>query len=274
MSRPVRINLIGLWMLARREVKRTFKILNQVIWPPVISTLLYFFIFVIGLGRAVGRMEGMSYVQFLVPGLIFMNVVEASFGEGAASLFLMRFSSSIQEILVAPLSYAEMVLGMLSGSILRALVIGNLILLVSWPFGGGLPHHWLAYLGLIVAVSVLFSSLGLIMALWAESFDQLSIATTFFITPMVFLGGVFTSAGVAYRQLPPGFRQAVFYNPMLYLVDGFRTAMTGHLNPFSIRLVGHLMPMWTLDLLITAIGAVGAFWLTMSLFRSGFKLRT
>lgn len=268
------MNTVGLTTLARREIKRTFRILNQVVWPPVISTLLYFFIFVVGFGRAVGHMEGLPYVEFLVPGLIFMNVVEASFGEAAASLFLMRFSSSIQEILVAPLSYGEMVLGMLSGSVLRALVIGNLILLVSWPFGGPLPQHVLAYLGLIVVVSVLFSSLGLVMALWAESFDQLSIATTFFITPLVFIGGVFTSAGVAYHQLPAGFKLAVFYNPMLYLVDGFRTAITGHANPFSIQIGGHVLSMWTLDLATTFVGATLAFLLAMTLFSRGFKLRS
>ncbi len=255
------INTIGLSTLARREVKRTFKVINQVIWPPVISTVLYFFIFVIGLGRAVGTMEGMPYVEFLVPGLIFLNVVEASYGEASASLFQMRFMGSIQELLVAPLSYAEMVLGMISGSVLRALLIANLILVVGWTFGGRLPptwESWAWYLLLVVALAVLFSSLGLIMALLGESWDQLAIPGTFILTPLIFVGGVFASV----RGLPAPISQVATYNPMFYLIDGFRSAVTGHPTP-----------LWAIDVSAALGGAALAFLAAMQLFRTGYKLR-
>lgn len=257
-AKSTRFNSVGLGTLARREIKRTIKIINQVVWPPAISTLLYFFIFVVGLGRSINTMEGLTYVAFLVPGLVFMNVVEASFGEGAASLFIMRFTNSLQELLVAPLSYGEMVLGMIAGSVMRAFMIGTLVLLVGLPFGGPWPvHPWWA-LFLLLLVSVMFSALGLLMGIFAESFDQMSIPTTFFITPLVFLGGVFTSV----HQLPPGLRQIAVWNPMVYLIDGFRTAITGRPSDW-----------WTLDVTISSGGAILAFWGAMMVFKSGYKLR-
>jgi ABC-2 type transport system permease protein len=255
------INVVGLRTLARREMKRTLKIINQVIWPPVISTVLYFFIFVIGLGRSVGLMEDMPYVQFLVPGLIFLNIVEASFGEGAASLFIMRFTNSIQELLVAPLSYAEMVIGMICGSVLRALLIGNLILLVGALFGGKIPATWEAwawYLALTIVISVLFSSLGLMIALFVESFDQMAIPSTFVLTPLIFVGGVFTSV----QNLTGTLHTVALFNPMFYLIDALRSAITGRPTPF-----------WTLDLAIAGLGAAVAFLAAMQLFRTGYKLR-
>jgi len=255
------MNLVGLRTLATREMKRTLKVINQVIWPPVISTVLYFFIFVIGLGRAVGQMEGLPYVQFLVPGLIFLNVVEASYGEASASLFQLRFMGSIQELLIAPLSYAEMVIGMISGSVMRALLIANLILLVGWCFGGRLPGslgHWVLYLLLVVLLSVLFSSIGLIVALLGESWDQLAIPGTFVLTPLIFVGGVFASV----RGLPGLISQLAMYNPMFYLIDGFRASITGLVTPY-----------WAADLTLAVGGAAVAFAVAMQLFRSGYKLR-
>lgn len=255
------MNVVGLSTLARRELKRTLKVINQVVWPPVISTVLYFFVFVIGLGRSVGTMEGLPYVVFLVPGLIFMNVVEASYGEASASMFQMRFMGSIQELLIAPLSYAEMVLGMISGSVLRALLIANLILGVGWVFGGKLPPTpgaWAWYLVLVVALSVLFSSLGLILALFGESWDQLAIPGTFVLTPLMFVGGVFASV----RELPGFISQIAVFNPMFYLIDGFRSAITG--NP---------TPLWAVDVGAILGGAGLAFFAAMQLFQSGYKLR-
>ncbi|MBM3270427.1 MAG: ABC transporter permease [Candidatus Sericytochromatia bacterium] len=255
------INSVGLATLASREMKRTIKIINQVVWPPVISTVLYFFIFVIGLGRSIGTMDGLPYVQFLVPGLIFLNVVEASFGEGAASLFILRFTNAIQELLVAPLSYAEMVIGMIAGSVLRALLIGNLILLVGWAFGGRLPataQAWGWYLLLLMVTAILFSSLGLIAAVFFESWDQLAIPSTFVLTPLIFVGGVFASV----RGLPEPVSQVALFNPLFYLIDGMRAAITGAPTPY-----------WHVDLAFAGTGAAVAFAGALRLFQTGYKLR-
>ena len=253
------LNAIGLWTLTKREIQRTIRIINQAIWPPVVSTLLYFFIFGLSLGSRLRQIEGVSYLQFLVPGLIAMNVIEASYGETSASLFQGRFTNSIQELLVAPLSYLEMVLGFIAGSVLRALLIGNLIMGVGWIVTGSHPGNWLLYLVLMAGMAVVFSAIGLVLGLFAETFDQLAIPTTFVITPLVYFGGVFTSI----HLLPERFQAIARANPLFYLIDAFRSSMTGHSEaglPTDLAVLGTLM--------------VGSIWLAVGLFRRGYKLRT
>jgi ABC-2 type transport system permease protein len=224
------VNLVGLWTLCRRELRRTFRIINQVVWPPLIATVLFLTVFVIGLGRAVGEMEGLPYVAFLLPGLMFMQIVETSFGESAASLFILRFTGSIQELLVAPLSRLEMVLGLLSGTILRALLIAGLVLgvglFVGAPYGASAPVHPLGLVGLVILLAVCFASLGLLMGLAAESFDQMSIPQTFLVTPLVYTAGVFLSVHQA--GLPAPLALISRFNPMTPMVDMLRWAVTGH----------------------------------------------
>lgn len=253
------MNLVGLLTLARREIKRTFKIINQVIWPPLVSTMLYLFIFGYTIGARIDTVQGLPYLQFLIPGLIALNVIEGSYGESSASLFIGRFTNSIQEILVAPLSYFEMVLGFLAGSVLRGLIIGNLIMLLGFAWARVLPEHWVFYLLFMAAMSALFSAIGLSLALFAESFDQLAIPTTFFITPLIFFGGVFHSV----LFLPPALQTLSFVNPLFYLIDGFRWTMTG----------ASIMPFWTNGLVLLALLAL-AITVTFALFRRGYKLRT
>ena len=196
------MNWIGLWTLIKRENVRTIKIINQVIWPPIISSLLYIFIFGYSIGRNLELLE-VSYLTFLVPGLIMMNVIMSSFEESSSSLFLGKFINYIQEILVAPMSYIEMVLGFLFGSILRSFVIANLIFLMFVFFVDIGINSIFLYLYFIFFTSVFFASLGLIVALWAEKFDNLAILNTFFITPLLFFGGVFHSISL----LPPIFQK-------------------------------------------------------------------
>src|SRR3989338_1164270 len=126
------MNKIALYTLAKREIVRTFKIINQVVWPPIISTFLYIFVFGLSLGSKIETINGIPYLQFLIPGLIIMQIIDGSYGESSASLFTMRFSNSIQELLVAPMSYFEMVFGFIIGSLFRALIIGNLILVITY----------------------------------------------------------------------------------------------------------------------------------------------
>lgn len=253
------VNWIGLWTLVKREFKRLMMIINQSLWPPMISTLLYFFIFGLGLGSRLQLVDGVPYLVFLVPGLVAMNVIDTSYSETSASLFQTRFTNSIQELLVAPLSYVEMVLGFVVGALVRALLIGNMLMGIGWLFTGAHPVNWLLYATMLLVVSAGFAGLGLILGLFAESFDQLAIPTTFFITPLVFFGGVFTSIHFLPAQVQP----LVKLNPLFYLIDGFRASITGR---FEASLGADLA---------VAIGFSALTLVTaVTLFRRGFKLRT
>lgn len=253
------LNAIGFWTLTKREIQRTLRIINQALWPPLISTLLFFFIFGVGLGSRLQTIDGVPYLQFLVPGLIAMNVIEASYGETSASLFHGRFTNSIQELLVAPLSYLEMVMGFIVGSVLRAFMIGNLIMALGWGIAGAHPQNWWLYFGMMAVLSIIFSALGLVLALFADSFDQLAIPTTFFITPLVYFGGVFTSI----HMLPERFQPLARANPLFYLIDAFRCSMTGR-SEGGLLLDGGI----ALGLMALSIG------LAFVLFRRGYNLRT
>ena len=216
-------NWVGFGTIVRREFKRTMMTINQVIWPPVITTLLFLFIFGVGLSSTMRQMGGVPYVQFLLPGLVMLNVISSSYDEAASSLFQQRFQLSIQELLIAPISDLELLLGYLTGSILRGIVIGGLIMLLGF-FVVHLAPRNVAVLGYFMfATSLLFSSIGMIGALLAKTFDNLAIVTTFFITPLTYVGGVFSSIHV----LPPLVQQVSLFNPMLYMVDGLRFGYIG-----------------------------------------------
>src|SRR6202451_2553047 len=151
------VNGVGFQALVKREMVRTFSIINQVIWPPVIQTLLYVFIFGLGLGSRIKEVHGVSYAQFLIPGLIMLQLIDQTYSESSSSVFQGRFMNSIQELLLAPLSAIEIVL----------------------VHAG--PGEWPLDLVTIVLVAVLFSSLGIIFGLLAEKFDHIAVLTTFFI---------------------------------------------------------------------------------------------
>ena len=193
-------NSVGFWTLVKREMVRTFAIINQVVWPPVIQTLLYVFVFGLALGSQIkGVPGGGSYAQFLIPGLIMLQVIDQTYSESSSSVFQGRFMNSIQELLIAPLSAVEMVLGYVVSGVLRALSIAVLITVLGAVFVHTVPLDWGIYALTIVLVAVLFSALGIVCGLMAEKFDHIAVLTTFFITPLVFVGGVFTST----RFLPP-----------------------------------------------------------------------
>ncbi|HBN08454.1 MAG TPA: hypothetical protein DD435_07335 [Cyanobacteria bacterium UBA8530] len=252
------LNSIGFRTLVKHEIKRTFAIINQVVWPPLISTLLYLLIFGYSLGSRIQSIEGVPYLSFLLPGPIMMSVIDSSFNEGAASLFVARFTNNVQELLVAPLSYTEMVLGYVAGGVLRGLIIGNLIMLLGFFVAGVFPVHFFLYLLFMLLVSAFFAAMGLAAGLMAENFDQLAIPATFVITPLIFLGGVFNSV----RQLPPVLKGIVAFNPITHFIDGFR---------------GCMLPGWPaplmFDLGLAAIFAVGAIAFALLLFQSGYKLK-
>jgi ABC-2 type transport system permease protein len=232
-------NPTGLATLVKRELVRTYKVINQVIWPPIITTVLYVLVFGLGLGSRVQDVQGVPYAAFLIPGLIMLQVIDQTYGESSSSLFQGRFMSSIQELLVSPLSAVEMVTGFIVAAILRALAIALLILGVGFLMVHTLPIDWWLYFFMTVLVATLFSAIGIIFGLFAEKFDHIAVFTTFVITPLVFVGGVFTSA----QFLPPFVRQISLFNPMFYMIDAFRYSFTGRSDvplPISLAITSAL----------------------------------
>ena len=247
-------NAVGLWTLVKREIIRSLKIINQVIWPPIITTLLYVFVFGLALGSRIPSVQGVSYAQFLIPGLIMLQVIDSSYGECSSSLFQGRFMNSIQELLIAPMSAFEMVAGYVLGSLARALLIAGLITGLGIVLVHITPRDWLLYLVVIAMVSIWFSALGLIFGLLADKFDQIAILTTFVITPLTFVGGVFTSA----KMLPPALRNFELFNPIFYTIDAFRRSYTGESDlpiAFSLAMIAVLASIaFAIVLRMTAIG--------------------
>lgn len=209
--------------LMKREMVRSLKIINQVIWPPIITTLLYVFVFGVSLGSRIHAPHGISYSEFLIPGLIMLQVIDSSYGECSSSVFQGRFMNSIQEMLIAPMSPGEMVFGYVLGSLIRALLIANLIMVLGVLLVHAVPRNWELYFAVIVDVSLLFSALGVIFGLMAEKFDHLAVLTTFAITPLVFVGSAFTPA----QFLSPLILRFEYVNPMFYTIDAFRHSYTG-----------------------------------------------
>ena len=252
------VNAVGFRTLIRREMVRTFAIINQVIWPPVIQTLLYVFVFGLALGSRIPSVHGVSYAQFLIPGLIMLQVIDQTYGESSSSVFQGRFMNSIQELLIAPLSAAELVIAYNISGVLRALFIALLITVLGVVLVHTAPINWVLYILVVTLVSVLFSSLGIVFGLMAEKFDHIAVMTTFFITPLVFVGGVFTST----QFLPPFARAISTVNPMFHMIDAFRYSYTG---------IGDA-PLAT-SLGVVFVLAVAAFALALRMVAAGYKLR-
>ena len=253
------MNWVGFATLVKRELVRTFSIINQVIWPPVITTLLYVFVFGLALGSRIKQVEGVPYAAFLIPGLIMLQVIDGTYGETSSSVFQGRFMLSIQEMLIAPLSAVEIVGGIVVSGILRALFIAALITALGIIFVHTAPIDWGLYFLVIVLVATLFSALGVIFGLMAEKFDHIATLTTFAITPLVFVGGVFTS--IAF--LPPLVQRISLFNPMFHMIDAFRYSYTGR---GDVPLV--------LSLGVVAALAAAALGTALAMTMRGYKLRS
>jgi ABC-2 type transport system permease protein len=253
------LNAVALLTLTKREMVRSLKVINQVIWPPIITTLLYVFVFGLALGSRIPSVQGVTYAQFLIPGLIMLQVIDSSYGECSSSLFQGRFMNSIQEMLIAPMSAVEIVGGYVLGSLARSLLIAGLITALGVVLVHAVPQNWVLYFGVICLVSILFSALGLIFGLFADKFDHIAILTTFIITPLTFVGGVFTSA----TMLPPAMRHFELFNPIFYTIDAFRRSYTGD---------SYLAPFWSIMAIVLL--SVIALGIVLRMMAVGYKLRT
>lgn len=218
------IQWIAYQTILLNELRRTFRIWPQTLLPSAITTVLYFLIFGHLMGQRIGNMNGIPYINFIMPGLIMMNMIMAAYNAAVAVLYMAKWNRSIEEMLVSSMSATNMVLAFMSAGILRGLIVGLIVSVVAEAFTHvGLAH--IGYLLFIVLFScAIFSLLGVINALLAKTFDQISIIPTFVITPLSYLGGVFYSITI----LPFFWQKAAMFNPILYLVNSLRYAFLGH----------------------------------------------
>ncbi|MDA1334720.1 MAG: ABC transporter permease [bacterium] len=217
------MNFIGLSTFVSREIGRMFRVWVQTLVTPWISALLYIFVFGEIVGSRIGDFAGVSYIDFVLPGLVMMNIIGSSFAHASSSVYFMKWIRSIDEILVAPLSYLEMILGFVIGGIVRGLVVGIGVYIVALLFTAATIDHLALFLLYSMSIAAVFSLLGMLVGLWAKSFEQLSLLNTFIIMPLTFLGGVFNSI----HMLPEVMQKFTLINPFFYFVDGLRFAMIG-----------------------------------------------
>ena len=218
-----RINLVGFWTIVRKESRRVVRIWIQTIVPPAITMTLYFIIFGNLVGSRIGSMDGVPYMTFIAPGLIMMSVITNSFANVVSSFFSSKLMLHLEEMLVAPLAHTTIVLGFIVGGIVRGLLVAALVVVVALFFTDLDIAHPLITFTTILLTAVVFSIAGLFNAIFAKSFDDISIIPTFVLTPLTYLGGVFFSI-----ELLPQFWQGVAQlNPILYMVNAFRFGMLG-----------------------------------------------
>ncbi|MFP4154375.1 MAG: ABC transporter permease [Halothiobacillaceae bacterium] len=244
--------------LLLKEVLRFTRIWVQTVLPPMIMTALYFVIFGHLIGPRVGAIDGVAYIDYLVPGLILMSVITQSYANVVSSFFSAKFGKNIEELLVSPMPHALIIIGYIAGGVARGLAVGFAVTVVALLFAQ-IEVHSVALLVLFaILTSVMFSLGGLINGVYATHFDHISIVPTFVLTPLTYLGGVFYSIGML-----SDFWQAVsLFNPVLYLVNGFRHAMLG---------VSDVSPWIGVLILLGGIGLLFAY--AMWLFRHGVGLR-
>jgi len=253
-------NPIGLLSLSKREILRFLTVATQTIFPPLISSALYISIFGLAIGRNINFMgDGLSYLNFIIPGLMTMHLISSSYENTCSSLFIARWHNHIQDVLLSPLSYFEMVLGLLAGGVMRGFIVVCGVYTLSLFFEPVPIHHPFLSLFFIILIASIFSCIGMIAALWAEDFNMLSMWNTYFILPSVFLGGVFHPISI----LPKTFQVLTVFNPMYYFVNGMRYSITGTSE----------IPVVVSAAFCIAV-ALCAFYLTVHLFRIGYKLRT
>ena len=259
-------NRIGLWSLYMKEVRRFLKVQTQTVWAPAVSTLLFLVIFTVAMGRGDRQVLGVSFATFVAPGLIMMGMMNNAFANSSFSLLAGKLQGTIIDLLMPPLTNAELMIGIVAAAITRAVMVGAAVALAMalWP-GVHLmaAHPWaIVWFGLMGAT--LLALMGLLTSMWAEKFDHAAAVTNFIIAPLSLLSGTF----YVISNFVPAFQTISRLNPFFYMISGFRF---GFLGRSDIGNSNH-------DVLIAALG-VGALnlvlaWATYRILRSGWKLKS
>jgi ABC-2 type transport system permease protein len=241
------------------EMRRTLRTLLQSVVSPVISTSLYFVVFGAAIGSRISAIDGIHYGAFIVPGLIMLSLLTQSISNASFGIFFPKFSGTIYEILSAPVSYIEIVIGYVGAAASKSILLGLIILVTARMFVAFEIVHPLWMLAFLVLTAVTFSLFGFIIGIWADGFEKLQLVPLLIVTPLTFLGGSFYSTSM----LPPVWRTITLANPVVYLVSGFRWSFYGS----SDVSVGVSLCM-TMAFLILCLATV--WWI----FKTGYRLRT
>ncbi|HSC66995.1 MAG TPA: ABC transporter permease [Cellvibrio sp.] len=214
---------IAFLTILHKEIKRFTRIWIQTLLPPAITMILYFVIFGKLIGSRIGDMGGFSYIEFVAPGLIMMAVITNAYANVSSSFFSAKFQRSIEELLVSPTPNYIILLGYVMGGVARGVTVGLIVTIMSLFFADLHIHHWFTTLFIVLMTSILFSIAGFINAIYANTFDDVSIIPTFVLTPLTYFGGVFYSINL----LPEFWQQVSVLNPILHMVNAFRYGMLG-----------------------------------------------
>lgn len=253
------MNWHAIQAIYRFEMARTFRTLAQSIISPVLSTSLYFIVFGAAIGSRVDQVDGVSYGAFIVPGLIMLTVITQSITNASFGIYFPKFIGSVYELLSAPVNFFEIVIGYVGAAATKAFMIGLIILATSHFFVDISILHPVWMMGFLVLTCVSFALMGFIIGIWAGNFEQLQLVPLLVITPLVFLGGSFYSISM----LPPFWQNVTLFNPVVYLVSGFRWSFFGTADVA----VG-----WSL----LAIGGftIACLAVIAWIFRTGYKIRS
>jgi ABC-2 type transport system permease protein len=251
-------NLIGLKAFILRDTQRFTRVPIQTLVTPWVSALLYIFIFGHIVGQKIDLIAGVKYIDFVLPGILMLNLITSAFSQTSNQLYFERFARHIEEILTAPLSYLEMIIGYVTGGVIRGMIVGLGVFFIAVFFSAANMAHFGAFLFYMIAVSIVFSLIGLVVGLWATQFEHLSVLAVFVIMPLSFLGGIFNSVDM----LPEALRGIMYYNPFFYFIDGIRYSMIGVSE--SNLAIGFVL----IISLVTSLTL-----LVLHLFKTGWRLR-
>ncbi len=241
------------------EMARTVRTLLQSIASPVLSTSLYFVVFGAAIGSRMGEIDGISYGAFIIPGLIMLSLLNESISNASFGIYMPKFTGTIYEVLSAPISYVEILIGYVGAAASKSVVLGLLILLTAHLFVDYEVVYPFYMFGFLVLTAITFSLFGFILGLWADSFEKIQIVPMMIVTPLTFLGGSFYSI----NMLPPLWQKITLFNPVVYLISGFRWSFYGVADVNVVISLG-----MTLAFMLLCLGTI--WWI----FKTGYRLRT
>jgi ABC-2 type transport system permease protein len=255
---PGAFNAHGVWAIYRFQMHRFFRTIGESIATPVITTALYFVVFGSAIGSRIDQVGGVPYGSFIVPGLIMLSLFTQSIFNASFGIYFPKFTGTIYEILSAPVSYFEIILAYVGSAATKSVIIGLVTLITATFFVDVKIVHPVWMVAFLLGISFAFSLFGFIIGIWAQSFEQLNFIPMLIVTPMSFLGGVFYTLDM----LPEAWRQIVLFNPVVYLVSGFRWTFFG---------TGDVPVAWSLAAVAIFIAVCIA--IVAWMFRTGYRLK-